>query len=211
MFGDDKLFLLLLLILMLLFFHCVQLSLFCCLEWKCTTVKCLQIFLLIPSPLHLVVCIRALKLTVGCHLTLNSGIDSFAKLFFFSASCVCWLTALGCEVFKSHGFLHFECSSDPNTCCPTFWYYVNRTNKFWQCVKHSSSAQWIQLLKLCGINSGLHPAVVGSSVAFRMCRTGWVTISPTTALWKTTLPVLILQSEGIWICWKLVRICFGLD
>lgn len=44
-------------------------------------------------------------------MTLNSGIDSIAKLF----SCACWLISLGCEVFKMHGFLHFECSSEPNT------------------------------------------------------------------------------------------------
>lgn len=61
------------------------------------------------------VCITALKLRVGSHLTLTSGIDSIAKLFFFSASGVCWLISLGYEVFKINGFLHFECSSESNT------------------------------------------------------------------------------------------------
>lgn len=145
LFGDDKLFLLLLFILTLLFFHCVQLSLFCSLAWKCTAVKCLQILLLIPNPLHLAVCITALKLTVGSHLTLNSGMDSTAKLFFFSASCVCWLISLGCEMFKIYGFLCFECSFEPNTspaaqqvltCGTWFFCSVNSAaeavwNKFW--------------------------------------------------------------------------------
>lgn len=45
----------------------------------------------------------------------------------------------------------------------------------------------------------------------KLCRTEWGTISPAIALWKPTLHVLILQSEEMWICWKLVRIHFDLD
>lgn len=174
LFGDDKLFLLLLFILMLLFFYCVQLSLFCSLEWKCTTVKCLQILLLIPNPLHLVLCITPLKLTVGSHLTLNFGIHSIAKLFFFSASCVCWLISLGCEDFKIVSCIFSVVQSQILPCCPASSDIVQQFCS----VNSTAEAVWNK--------SCLHTAVVWSFVAFRMCRTGWVTIPPAIALWKPT-------------------------